>query len=389
MILIKKNIKTILALFLLTVIFILPIGSTTKYKASGFNDSDLTGINNESFIKIIHQDKIKKIDSILKEKEKRYSFNGNVLVSYHGKILYNNSLGYADPRQKTKLTPEHSFQLASISKQFTAVAILILKQQGALNLTDSVIRFLPDFPYKNITVEMLLNHTSGLPNYMWLLEHKWDRQSAPDNQELIKLLAKHDLNLYFKPGSRYNYSNTGYAVLASIIEKTSNKTYEEFLNKKIFEPLGMNHTFVGNNNHDFNTKITDGFRRWGRSYISIPKTINDNIYGDKGIYSSTGDLYKWDQALYEEKLIPKKLLEKAFTPLMLHGKYKIRYGYGFRIKDTEDGKIVYHNGRWNGFRTSFHRYLEDTTSIVILNNTSRSINSRIIDDLETILFEKS
>lgn len=389
MILIKKNIKILFALILLTVVFILPIGSTNKYKGSDIHGSELEEINSQAFIQLIYQDKIEKIDSALKEKEKKYSFQGNVLVNYHGQILYNNSLGFANPIKKTKLTPQHSFQLASVTKQFTAVAILILKQKGSLTLKDSVTKFYPDFPYKNITIEMLLNHTSGLPNYMWLLEHKWDKKRAPDNKDLIELLAKHKLSLYFKPGSRYNYSNTGYAVLASIIEKAGHKRYAEFLNDNIFEPLNMNQTFVGGSPQNLNTKKTEGFRRWGYSYRTIPNTINDNIVGDKGIYSTTSDLFKWDQALYSEEIISQVLLQKAFIPLVLHDKYTIKYGLGFRIKNEENGKIVYHNGRWNGFRTSFHRYLNDSSSIIILNHTSKNINSRIIKDLEKILFTET
>ncbi len=151
----------------------------------------------------------------------------------------------------------------------------------------------------------------------------------------------------------------------------------------------MNQTFVDGSPQSLNTKKTEGFRRWGYSYRTIPNTINDNIVGDKGIYSTTSDLFKWDQALYSEEIISQALLKKAFTPLVLHDKYTIKYGLGFRIKNAEDGKVVYHNGRWNGYRTSFHRYLNDSSSIIILNHTSKSINSRIIKDIEKILFTET
>ncbi len=343
-------------------------------------------INNE-IAQVLYSEKVNKIDSFMHIRSKRYGFNGNVLVSYKGNLLYNNSFGYSDPKHKEKLQTESIFQLASVSKQFTAMSIMILQENGKLNYNDNIKKYLPTLPYDNITIRMLLNHTSGLPNYMWLVEHYWKKKTPPYNSDIIKLMSKYELPLYFKSGSRFVYSNTGYVVLASIVEKISKMKFNEFVNKEIFVPLEMQNSFVYSaalkNKHS--EKLT-GYRHWGRNYRIIPETINDGAVGDKGIYSTTEDLYKWDKALYSNLLISAKTLKEAFSPVKINNKYTIPYGFGFRIRNNDtNNKIVYHHGRWNGFRTSFLRYMHDTSIVVVLNNTSSNGNTLITKKLRQIL----
>jgi len=336
--------------------------------------------------KIFYQGKANKIDSLMQRRAKQNYFNGNVLVAYKGQCIYNKSFGYADMQRRKELKNDDVFQLASVSKQFTAMAIMILKEKNLLSYDDSITKFIPDFPYPRVTVRMLLNHTSGLPNYYWLVEHHWHQKKSPNNDEIMELLAKHKLGLYFTPGRRWDYSNTGYVVLASIVERVSEQNFADFMYKNVFEPLQMNNSFVYSS-----TLISAkkdkliGYYYRGRRYRMIPETINDGAVGDKGVYSTSEDLFKWDQGLYNNTLVSQETLDEAISTFKLRDKYEIPYGFGFRIKTRNDKKIAYHHGKWNGFRTSLLRYVEDTNTVIVLNHTSSSLNNAIIRDIQQVL----
>ena len=167
----------------------------------------------------------KKLDSLLKRINKRHDFHGSILVAKKGKLVYQNQIGYANFRKKTKLTKASIFQLASVSKQFTATAIMMLKERNQLQLTDTITSYFPKFPYKNITIQQLLNHTSGLPNYFWVAENEWQENHPPSNAELMNFLqTSSTASLFFRPGRRFDYSNTGY--FGSFI-------YKRFLLKRV------------------------------------------------------------------------------------------------------------------------------------------------------------
>ncbi|MCG8410866.1 MAG: beta-lactamase family protein [Bacteroidales bacterium] len=340
--------------------------------------------------KIFYQDKAKIIDSIMQQKRKKAYFNGSVLVAYKGKCIYNKSFGYADLRKRRNLKENDIFQLASVSKQFTAMAIMILKEQNRLSYDDTVTKYIPEFPYPQITVRMLLNHTSGLPNYYWLVEHHWNKKEAPLNEDVIKLLSEYKLGLYFTPGKRWDYSNTGYVVLASIVERISGNNFCEFMQQNIFDPLQMKNTFVYSSSvASCQRKKLKGYYYRGRRYREIPETINDGTVGDKGVYSTTADLFKWDRALYSNILVSKETMQEAISTFKLRDKYEIPYGFGFRIKKHDQKKIAYHHGKWNGFRTSMLRYVEDTNTIIILNHTSSSLNNSIIREIQKVIGDTS
>ncbi len=332
---------------------------------------------------LFYVQKVEQIDSLM---QARPWFNGALLVAVKGVPIFSKTYGYADFRRHRKITENTPFQLASVSKQFTAMGIMMLKERGKLSYEDTVQRFFPEFPYKGVTIRMLLNHSAGLPNYFWLTEHKWQQESIPSNQQVMTLLAKEKPSRYFRPGSRFNYSNTNYVVLASIIEKASEMQFGEFIEEHIFQPLGMNNSFVYSAAFDKAPKGAKGYRRYGRGYREIPATVNDGAVGDKGIYASLVDLYKWDQALYANVLVKEETLKEAFSPLVLHEKYRMRYGFGFRLQEDEMGHVVYHNGKWNGFRTGIHRYIDEKATVIILNNTNKPGNTRIINEIENILF---
>ncbi len=382
-----KYLKIFTLLSLLFVIVVITMSIRLDlFGANRIKEEIITTSAKKEIDKIFYDEKARMIDSVLQIKAKQNYFNGNVLVAYKGSCIYNESFGYADLYKRKELKNDDVFQLASVSKQFTAMAIMILKDRNLLAYDDSVTKYIPDFPYPRITVRMLLNHTSGLPNYYWLVEHHWNGKKAPDNEDILKMLAEHKLNLYFTPGRRWDYSNTGYIVLASIVERISGQVFADFMHDNVFKPLQMNNSFVYSSSLS-NTKKDHliGYYYRGRRYRMIPETVNDGAVGDKGVYSTTEDLFKWDQALYKNTLVSDSTFSEAISSFKLRGKYEIPYGFGFRIRKRNNKKIAYHHGKWNGFRTSLLRYVEDTNTVIVLNHTSSSLNYSIIREVQQIL----
>lgn len=312
-----------------------------------------------------------KLDSLLKRINKRHDFHGAVLVAKNKKIVYQNQVGYADFRKKTPINNESIFQLASVSKQFTAAAIMQLKEKNKVKLTDSVNTYFPDFPYKNITIKNLLNHTSGLPKYFWVAEHEWKENKPPSNTDLMKVLPTSKAQRFFKPGRNFDYSNTGYFVLASIVEKVSGTTFNKYLQKNIFEPLHMENSYVYSYQNDTVRKNQlNGYRLYrGWKHIKIRNTVNDAIVGDKNVYSTIEDLFKWTYGLNSGHLLSQESLDLMYTKgETIYGR-KVPYGFGFRM-DKLDKNNVYHYGKWNGFSTALTNYLEDDLVVIVLEHTS-------------------
>ncbi len=324
----------------------------------------------------------KKLDLLLKRINKRHDFHGALLVAKKGKILYNNQVGYKDFRKKELLDENSVFQLASVSKQFTAAAIMILYERNQIKLTDTVNKYFPNFPYKDVTIKNLLNHTAGLPKYFWVAEHKWNQKKAPSNSEMMALLEKSNVQRFFKPGRNFDYSNTGYFVLASIVEKVSGMSFGSFVSKNIFEPLNMNDSYVYSfENDSIGANQLEGYclyRKW--RHRKINNTINDAIVGDKNVYSTSEDLFKWTVGLNSEKLFSKESLALMYTKGETDYGKKVPYGFGFRIK-TDKEKKIYHHGKWNGFRTGLTQYIEDDLVVIVLEHTSyegiAALNKRV------------
>jgi CubicO group peptidase (beta-lactamase class C family) len=325
----------------------------------------------------------RKLDSTFERFNKRHDFHGSVLVAKNGKIVFKDHYGYADFRARTEIDDNSLFQLASVSKQFTAAAVLILKERGELSLEDKVTDFYPDFPYTEVTVRHLLNHTSGLPKYFWLAEHEWDDELAPTNEEMMALMAEHKLNPFFRPGANFDYSNTGYFVLSAIVEKVSGMEFGAFLDKEIFRPLKMEQTFVYRFGQDsLRDGQLSGYRLYRRRWhAAIPGTVNDAVVGDKNVYSTTEDLFKWVQGLNSGRLISKESLDEMYTKGITRYNRKVPYGFGFRIKGEDDEKVIYHNGRWNGFSTSLMQYPEEDLVVITLEhsnyNSMKYLNAKV------------
>ena len=320
-----------------------------------------------------------KLDSLLKRIHKRHDFHGAILVAKNEKIVYNSQIGFADFKKETPLNKSSIFQLASVSKQFTAAAIMLLKERNQIKLTDTVNRYFPEFPYQHVTIKNLLNHTAGLPKYFWVAEHKWQQEKAPTNTEMMELLASSNVQRFFKPGRNFDYSNTGYFVLASIVEKISGTSFSSFLKRNIFEPLEMKDSYVYSfENDSINKNQLDGYRLYrGWRHLKISSTVNDAIVGDKNVYTTAEDLFKWTVALNTGRLLTKESLELMYSKgETVYGR-EVPYGFGFRIKT----KSIYHHGRWNGFSTGLTKYLEDDVVVIVLEHTSynaiRSLNKKI------------
>jgi CubicO group peptidase (beta-lactamase class C family) len=326
-----------------------------------------------------------KLDSLFKRVNKRYDFNGSVLVAKNGKLIFSNHYGYADFKEKTTIDSSSAFQLASVSKQFTATAVLMLYEDSLIALDDSITKYFPVFPYQ-MTIRQLLTHTSGLPKYFWLAEHEWKKEKAPLNNEMMNMIGEFDLPLFFYPGSIFDYSNTGYMVLASLVEKVSGLSYSDFLENNIFKPAKMTNTFVYRFGEDaIRTNQLDGYRIYrGWRHRAIPGTVNDGIVGDKNIYSTTEDLFKWINALNSGELISEESLEMMYSNGKTRWGRNVPYGFGFRISNKESGKVIYHFGKWNGFSTAIKQY-PDNLVIILLEHSSYNSTSNLTKNVRSIV----
>lgn len=304
-------------------------------------------------------------DSFFNVLAEKARFNGSALVAHDGKILYTHQFGYADFKTHELLTDTTEFQLGSVSKQFTAVSIMMLKEKGLLNYDDSVVKYFPGFPYTGVTIRMCLDHRSGLPNYMFTCSAECSNQnSLIDNMDVINMLIEYKPHCYFKPNKKFEYSNTNYCVLAAIVEKITGCRFADFVRKNIFQPLGMTHTFIYDK---YDTVIPNKAIGYNKNYRKAGIDFLDGVDGDKGVYSTVTDLLKWDQALYSNKLLSQATLKEAYTP---HSKWLNghSYGFGWRLFQYNGDTIIYHGGWWHGFNADFIRDVKEKNTIIVLSN---------------------
>jgi len=315
----------------------------------------------------ITANKLQKIDSLFKDMVAEKKFNGILLIGRSDSVLYTNFSGYADFQTKRKLTQNSRFEIASVSKQFTAVAILMLYEQGKLSLTDSVQQFIPDFPYSGITVHQLLCHRSGLPEYFKFADDfQKDKNFIIDNDSLLRMLNVFNPQILQTPNQKFEYCNTGYVVLASIVERVTGMKFTEFVHTQIFKPLNMKESCF----YYYDTIPPKLFamghkatmKHYQRDYLS-------GVVGDKGIYTTVNDLFIWSNALDSDKILKQKTLEMAFAPKNSDMDTCYNYGYGWRIScDTCQRQMIFHGGLWNGYHTLFIRRPCDKTTFIILSN---------------------
>ncbi len=313
----------------------------------------------------------------------RRKFNGVVLVARRGQVLYQAAHGVTGPTGGQALQPDSVFNLASVSKQFTALAVLILMEQGKLGYDDALETRLPGIRAPGVKIRHLIHHTSGLAEYETLLDEHWPDESLVTNKDLLALLVQHQAPLKFKPGEKYEYSNTGYALLANVIERVSGQSYAAFLAEKIFRPAGMRDTFVcpATLTH-WPAKKVIGFARAGKTLRRENETYMDGIVGDGGVCSSASDLLAYDRALYTDRILPRERLKRLYEPVRLNNGKPLLYGFGLEL--FESGTYVSHSGSWVGFNTFFARDLSDETVFIALDNSS---NENVGDQIESVINE--
>jgi CubicO group peptidase (beta-lactamase class C family) len=293
-------------------------------------------------------------------------FNGSILIAKNGVVVYEKYMGYKNLRLKDTLTPETPFQIASTSKTLTSAAVLQLIQQGKLSLNAPVANYFPGFPYPEITVKMLLAQRSGLPEYLYFFEKNgWDRKKFATNNDVVDALVNWQPGRAFRSNAHFDYCNTNFVLLASLVERVSGMPFPLYMKKYIFEPLDMNNTYVRTIG-DTTQQTTSSYEWNGREW---QLDFSDGTYGDKNIFSTPRDLLKWDQALYTNQFLSKQLLDSAFTPYSNEKPSLHNYGLGWRLLVYPSGKkVVYHNGRWHGFNSIFARLTDEKVTIIMLNN---------------------
>ena len=350
---------------------------------------------------VVENEKIKRLDSLYTSHLKRNEFNGNVLVAEGGKIIFQKSYGIANEETNEKLNIQTSFELASVSKQFTAMGIVQLQKEGKLSYDDLISTYVPELKdYKGITIKNLLIHTGGLPDYMRMMEENWDRSKIATNEDVIETFAELKPEKEFEPDQEASYSNTGYLLLGTIIERVSGESFEEYLNKKIFEPLEMENTFVYRRR--FNPKKVDNYALGYIYSDSLKRNILpddspeddyviflDGIVGDGMVNSNITDLLKWDRALYGNELIDAEDKKLIFSSYKTEDGEETEYGFGWDVsEDSIYGKRVMHSGSWAGYITWIERHIDNDKTIIQLMNIENKITTSPAGNARKILYDQ-
>lgn len=313
------------------------------------------------------------------EKSEQEDFSGVVLVAQDGKILVEKAIGMRSFETQIPLKTKDIFELASVSKQFTAMMVMMCKEKGMLGFDDPVSKYL-DIPYSGITIRNLLTHTSGLPDYQAIMDEHWDKSKVAGNPDILEYLRKYQPPMLSAPGEKYEYSNTGYVLLASIVEKASGRDFIELTREWIFKPLGMKYTDI----RTLEEKAAVTNFAAGHLKDSLGNYINANKFhssdytvwlgnrkGPGRVSSNAQDLLIWDQALYSGNLVSEETLAEAFTPQKLNDGTRSYYGFGWDLEPKSPfGKMVSHTGDNPGYKTIIVRYVEENKTIIILNNNA-------------------
>ncbi len=294
----------------------------------------------------------KKVDDLLTKQFNQSQPGCEVLVAKQGQVIYKKAYGSADLELNVALTPDMVFNLASITKQFTAVAILQLVEQGKISLHDSLQKFIPDFPSKGytITIENLLTHTSGIKDYMHLdfpnsYMERWDYRP----KQLVDSFKNYPLE--FEPGTKFSYSNSGYYLLGYIIETISGKRYQNYVQDNLLKPLGLTHTYFDSTGIIIPNRV-HGYLKDDRVYRNEDYWSPTIEYSAGGLISNVDDLFKWHEGLYSYQILKKETLQKAFTSYKLKDGVSTDYGYGWYLKTSNGIKSIEHAGGIPGFMTN-------------------------------------
>lgn len=324
------------------------------------------------------------IAAFMQNLHRKSGFNGNVLIAKKGKIIYQNTFGWANYLLRDSLKITSQFELASVSKPITATAVLKLWEAGKLHLDQTVEEFFPDFPYSGITIKQLLSHRSGLTNYMYFTDKLWPKKrEGMSNMDVLHLFAEHKPDPYAKPDARFFYNNTNFILLASIVEKVSGQDFAVYVQEQIFKPAGMKNTAVYSTAvyEKIPTDVIGHDKTWRRSVV---QNFQDGPVGDKGVYSTVQDLFLFDRALRDGRILDDRTLDSAYMGRSTPIKQAFNYGYGWRTFEQGKDRVVYHTGWWHGFRNLYIRDIKNDIVIVLLSNlTNASLLN--LDELYHIL----
>lgn len=347
---------------------------------------------------LIAQNTTPVFDSYMKGQAGLYGFNGNVLVAKNGKVIYKKSFGYADFNLKKELDDNSVFDCGSIAKEFTAMGILMLKDKGLISYSDTLGKFFPQLPYRNVTIGQLLTHTSGMPDGYELVEKYFDHTRIATNADLLRLLESKKPALYFKPGGNLSYSGTGFNLLACIIEKVSGQSYKSYMYEQIFKPLKMAHTQVANGHRSAGNipGYANGYVYSDSLHTYLLATTQQSgwtsyfagITGEGMIITTTGDLLKWDRALKNHSLLSVTTQQEMLT---LHAQKvfpAVSFGYGIRVGTNNFGNYLFHNGYFPGYLSMHLRYTDDDVTVIVLSN-NESHAEFIADGLAAITLKKN
>ena len=306
---------------------------------------------------------------------KEQGLNGVVLYAEGGQVLYREAFGWRNLiKANDSIRIDDQFQLASVSKMFTAEAIMLLYSQGKLDYDDDLTKYIPEFPYKGITIRHLLNHRSGLSRYETLADEHWPDRGVPaTNNDIIKLFAQYKPDPYNQPDVTFHYTNVNYALLASVVERVSGQHFEDFMKEQVFAPLGMEHSYIYSlrgtgrlhtyvdtevQGHDL---LRNGARRAQDDYLN-------GVVGDKVMFSTVDDLYRFSMAIDCGLFLPDSIQQEAFKPGSPEWKRGENYGFGWRLNEKHPG-VVFHFGWWKGYRSFFIRDVEKGRVLIVLTNT--------------------
>lgn len=322
---------------------------------------------------------VTKVDEYMNAAAKVEGFSGSILVALDGKPVISKGYGMANYELDVPNTPQTVFRLGSITKQFTAMAVMMLQERNKLTVQDPICKYLEDCPtaWQPITIRHLLTHTSGIPNFTEFPDYAKTMSLPVTQASLIERFK--DKPLEFVPGEKSNYSNSGYYLLGMVIERASGKTYADFSQENIFVPLGMKQTGYDDTRSIVKNRAA-GYTRQGTSILNAAYTNTDITFSAGALYSTTEDLLRWDQALYTEKLVKRKSLEEMFTP------FKEGYGYGWGVGKMFDRRVINHSGGISGFSTIINRFPDDRVTVIVLTNAQYLNAGRFASALSAIVF---
>jgi CubicO group peptidase (beta-lactamase class C family) len=308
------------------------------------------------------------VTALFKDYDRADAPGACVLVVRRGKVVFKHAFGMANLEDRVAATTATNYRLASVTKQFTAMSIMILAERGRLSYDSRLTDIFPDFPDygRRITIRHLLTHTSGLADYEDLIP---EGTTVPVRDKQVLELLKTQRDTIFPPGSRFSYSNSGYATLALVVEKISGVSFAQFLEKNIFAPLRMTGTVAFEQGISTVSNRAYGYSAAGNGFRRHDQSLTSSVLGDGGIYSSVEDLYKWDRALYTTKLVSRETLARAFAPASASSDQAgAAYGFGWYVETYRGRRLLWHYGSTVGFRTAILRFPDERLTVVVLLN---------------------